>query len=56
MKAPGILISLNKVENQYFCHSHGAAIALSCDVTCALRAMTIIVVDYTIHLQHCDEC
>jgi hypothetical protein len=35
-----------------FVISMGAVIALSCDVTCALRAMTIIVVDYTIILQH----
>jgi hypothetical protein len=32
----------------------GAAIAQSCDVTSALRAM-IILVDYTIILQHCDQ-
>jgi hypothetical protein len=39
-----------------FVISMGAAIALSCDVTCALRAKTIIVVDYTIILEHCDQC
>jgi predicted transcriptional regulator len=36
--------------------SMGAAIALSCDVTCAFRALTSVVVDYTIILQHCDQC
>jgi hypothetical protein len=40
-EAPVILVSLHKVENQYFCHIRGgstlvAAFALSCDVTCAL--------------------
>jgi hypothetical protein len=34
--------------------SMGTAIALSCDVTCAFRALTSVVVDYTIILQHCD--
>jgi hypothetical protein len=36
--------------------SMGVAIALSCDVTCAFRALTSIVVGYTIILQHCDHC
>jgi hypothetical protein len=42
-----------KLKINIFVISMEAAIALSCDVTCDLRA---IVVDYTIILRHCDQC
>jgi hypothetical protein len=35
-----------------FILSMGSAIALSCDVTSALRPVSIIVMDYTIIVQH----
>jgi hypothetical protein len=39
------------------CHPWGQLLPLSWDVTCALMAKTIIiVVDYTIILENCDQC